>query len=133
MNNDFAKTVAQGLAQGAAATAKNASAMINSNNDKILSTKDIIEIKSYMKSATDCITTFHADMNTLLTYIRSKEVMQSFFKSGLLGEEIEEKLERLNKILIQCMDLLYADAYSSLTFKTEAFLDNQENYVNTKR
>lgn len=117
INNSFkeaGKTIGQGVA----------------TNNKILSTEDIKEIQQYINTISTYLKQYSDDINTIIKHLNDEQVVQSFFNSGLLGKNVKEKIEQLDKILTNYISLLLYDGVSgSLLSETYEFLRNQENYT----
>ena len=68
-------------------------------NNKNLSTEDIEKIRELLWVIDDDLNQFQAEISKIMFLLEDEAVVQSFFKSGLLGKEIKAKFDKLNPLL----------------------------------
>ena len=96
-------------------------------SEKILSIQDIENCRGYLNSANNCITDYSESVNKLNHVLYDEEIVQTFFNSGLLGEDVRNKLETIRNILNK-----FKASYDDLSAATVKYLANQEEANNSK-
>lgn len=94
-------------------------------DNKILSIADIEECGNKVNYLNESLTEYQTKYNDMVKMLSDEEIVQTFFVSGLLGENIKTKFERIQEILID-----FKGNVDELTAQTKSYLSNQRDLNN---
>ncbi|MDO4962583.1 MAG: hypothetical protein Q4E75_00560 [bacterium] len=101
-------------------------------NQKILSTSDLDSMEWKISYIDALISGFFTDLNGVLKFFENQEVVQSFYKSGILGVEEADNLRTLTNAIERYVKTL-TDGPNSLINTIKRFIAEQRDYVNRER
>ena len=92
---------------------------------KILSIADIDRCRSIVSNVNEELADYKTDYDNMIKVLSDEEIVQTFFASGLLGETINTKFEKLQEILQN-----FNTSVEDLTGQTKTYLNNQQELNN---
>ena len=98
---------------------------------KILSVQEYQNIKSDISTANKEMNDYFTTFNSALEKIQNSDIVNSFYASGPLGKEMEDKMVKLKNALKNYMDIINADANSLIPY-TISTVDSQIELLQRK-
>lgn len=94
-------------------------------DNKILSIADIEQCSVLVSSVNEDLAEYQTKYDNMIKVLADEEIVQTFFVSGLLGETIKVKFEKLQEILKS-----FNGSVEELTGQTKSYLNNQRELNN---
>lgn len=94
-------------------------------SEKILSLDEITECRNLTSGLLGAIDEYKANLDKLKAVLTEEDIVQTFFESGRLGEDIRAKLDSISDVIRQSIP-----AFEKLSSSTTSFLDDQDDRQN---
>lgn len=94
-------------------------------NNKILSIDDIERCSNTVDCLNNELDVYQQNYSNMINVLQDEEIVQTFFVSGIFGETVKTKLDRVKELLST-----FSSSISELTAETKIYLNNQKDLNN---